>query len=76
MNLFKIVCRGSKLSLAQADIFRQRLTTVHKQAWVSKTDLWFDLAHRGVWVQGSFEGFGWKFIEGTGKSPLVTHCNG
>jgi hypothetical protein len=46
-----------------------------QKAWVSKTDLWFDLAHQGVWVQGSFEGFGWKFIEGTIKSPLVQQCN-
>ena len=46
-----------------------------EQAWVSKTDLWFDLAQQGVWVQGSWEGFGWKFIEGTIKSPLVIHAN-
>lgn len=42
-----------------------------KHVWVSKTDLWFDLAHQGGWVQGSFEGFGRKFMEGTIKSPLV-----
>lgn len=46
-----------------------------QHVWVSKTDLWFDLAHQGVWVQGSFEGFGWKFIEGTVKSTLVKQCN-
>ncbi len=46
-----------------------------EHAWVSKTDLWFDLAQQGVWVQGSFEGFGWTFIEETIKSPLVAKFN-
>ena len=39
--------------------------------WVSKTDLWFDLAQQGAWVQGSMEGFGLNFLEETIKSPLV-----
>ncbi len=43
--------------------------------WVSKTDLWFDLAQQGAWVQGSMEGFGFKFMEETIKSPLVQTCN-
>ncbi|MEK6781786.1 MAG: hydroxymethylbilane synthase [Bacteroidota bacterium] len=43
----------------------------NQKNWVIKTGLWFDLAPRGMWVQGSLEGFGLKFIEKTIRSPLV-----
>jgi len=44
----------------------------NKKIWVSKTDLWFDLAQQGIWVQGSFENLGWKFNEATVNGPLVS----
>jgi hydroxymethylbilane synthase len=45
-----------------------------KKIWVSETSTWFDLAKRGVWVEGSLEGFGRNFIEGTIRNPLVSRA--
>ncbi len=64
MNDFNIKLFTSVESIAKRSSKKQR-------NWVSKTDLWFDLAQQGEWVHGSMEGFGFKFIEATVKSPLV-----
>ncbi len=42
-----------------------------KRFWVSETESWFALAKKGIWVEGSLEGFGMKSNEKTLTSPLV-----
>lgn len=44
--------------------------------WTSDTKLWFRLAGRGVWVEGSAEGFGIDFIDDTVMSPLISNHTG
>ncbi len=40
--------------------------------WTADTDVWFELAIRGLWVQGSAEGMGREFISYSRQSPIAT----
>jgi hydroxymethylbilane synthase len=42
-----------------------------KRIWTAGTRTWFELAKRGVWVEGCSDGFGFRFLEGVFSSPLV-----
>jgi hydroxymethylbilane synthase len=43
----------------------------HKRVWTAGTRSWFELAKRGVWVEGCADGFGFTFIHSALASPLV-----
>ena len=53
----------------------EQVGKLNHKIWVFKTGTWFELAKRGVWVEGSFEGFGLKFIEETLNGPLIALGN-
>lgn len=42
-----------------------------KRIWTAGTRTWFELAKRGLWVEGCSDGFGFRFLEGVLSSPLV-----
>ncbi len=42
-----------------------------KRVWTAGTRTWFELAKRGVWVEGCSDGFGFRFLENVFSSPLV-----
>jgi hydroxymethylbilane synthase len=46
-----------------------------QKVWVSETASWFMLANQGIWVEGSLEGMGLKFIAPTLTSPLVNFAS-
>ncbi|MDZ7878598.1 MAG: hydroxymethylbilane synthase [Saprospiraceae bacterium] len=39
--------------------------------WVSGTKTWFELAKKGIWVEGCADGFGIDFLENVWQSPLA-----
>jgi hydroxymethylbilane synthase len=43
-----------------------------KRVWTAGTRTWFELAKRGVWVEGCSDGFGLKFLENVVSMPLVS----
>ncbi len=43
----------------------------NKRVWASGTKTWYDLAKKGVWVQGSADGLGFNFLLPVFKSPLI-----
>ncbi len=43
----------------------------HKRVWTAGTRSWFELAKRGVWVEGCSDGFGLRFLDDVFHSPLV-----
>jgi len=43
----------------------------HKRVWTAGTRSWFELAKRGVWVEGCADGFGFGFLRSVFASPLV-----
>ncbi len=42
-----------------------------KRVWTAGTRSWIELARRGVWVEGSSDGFGLEFLDAVLPSPLV-----
>jgi hypothetical protein len=42
-----------------------------KRVWTAGTRTWFELAKRGVWVEGCSDGFGFRFLGDVFSSPLV-----
>lgn len=42
-----------------------------KRVWTAGTSSWTELARRGVWVEGSSDGFGLEFVDSVLCSPLV-----
>ncbi len=42
-----------------------------KRVWTAGTRSWFELAKRGVWVEGCADGFGFGFLQSVFASPLV-----
>ena len=38
--------------------------------WASGTKTWFELAKKGIWIEGCADGFGINFLENVWKSPL------
>lgn len=39
--------------------------------WVSGTKTWFELAKKGIWVEGCADGFGIDFLKNAWQSPLA-----
>ena len=42
-----------------------------KRVWAAGTRTWYDLAKKGIWVQGCADGLGFDFLQTVFKSPLV-----
>jgi hydroxymethylbilane synthase len=42
-----------------------------KRVWTAGTRTWFELAKRGVWVEGCSDGFGFGFVADVLSTPLV-----
>ncbi len=42
-----------------------------KRVWTAGTRTWFELAKRGVWVEGCSDGFGFRSLHDVFSSPLV-----
>ena len=59
------------INLQLTSAWNEQISKLNHKIWVAKTETWFELAKRGVWVEGSFEGFGLKFIEETLTGPLI-----
>lgn len=47
-------------------------TLQKKRVWTAGTRTWFELAKRGIWVEGCSDGFGLKFLENVVSMPLVS----
>lgn len=43
-----------------------------KKVWAAGTKTWFELAKKGIWVNGSADAFGLEFLEPVFSMPLVT----
>ena len=41
------------------------------KVWVSGTKTWFELAKKGIWVEGCADGFGIEFLKNVWQSPLA-----
>jgi hydroxymethylbilane synthase len=44
---------------------------LNKRVWASGTKTWYDLAKKGVWVEGCADGLGFVFLKDVFKSPLI-----
>jgi hydroxymethylbilane synthase len=42
-----------------------------KTVWAAGTRTWYDLAKKGIWVQGCADGLGFDFLSAIFKSPLI-----
>jgi hydroxymethylbilane synthase len=42
-----------------------------KRVWAAGTRTWYDLAKKGIWVEGCADGLGFDFLQTVFKSPLV-----
>jgi hydroxymethylbilane synthase len=42
-----------------------------KKIWAAGTRTWYDLAKKGIWVQGCADGLGFDFLQTVFKSPLI-----
>jgi hydroxymethylbilane synthase len=54
------------------DILKSKNTenTAGGNVWASGTKTWFDLAKKGVWVEGCSDGFGFEFLNPVFERPL------
>lgn len=43
----------------------------NKKVWASGTKTWYDLAKKGIWVEGCADGLGFNFLLPIFKSPLI-----
>ena len=46
-------------------------TIQHKRVWAAGTRTWYELAKKGIWVEGCADGLGFEFLQPVFKSPLV-----
>lgn len=42
-----------------------------KRVWAAGTKTWFELAKKGIWVEGSADAFGLEFLEKAWEMPLI-----
>ncbi|MES2776714.1 MAG: hydroxymethylbilane synthase [Bacteroidota bacterium] len=42
-----------------------------KKVWAAGTRTWYELAKKGIWVEGCADGLGLEFLQSTWESPLV-----
>ncbi len=42
-----------------------------KRVWAAGTKSWYELAHKGIWVEGCADGLGFEFLSSTFKSILI-----
>jgi hydroxymethylbilane synthase len=52
----------------QKEIIEQLLV---KKVWAAGTKTWFELAKRGIWVEGSADAFGLEFLQLPWQMPLI-----
>jgi hypothetical protein len=43
----------------------------HRKVWASGTKTWYELARKGIWVEGCADAFGLEFLEYAWKMPLL-----
>ena len=46
-------------------------TIQQKRVWASGTRTWYDLAKKGIWVEGCADGLGFEFLQTVFASPLI-----
>lgn len=46
-------------------------TIQQKRVWAAGTRTWYDLAKKGIWVEGCADGLGFYFLQTIFKSPLI-----
>jgi porphobilinogen deaminase len=46
-------------------------TLQQKKVWAAGTKTWYDLAKKGIWVEGCADGLGYEFLWPVFKSPLI-----
>jgi hydroxymethylbilane synthase len=44
---------------------------IQKKVWAAGTRTWYDLAKKGIWVEGCADGLGFDFLHSVFTSPLV-----
>ena len=49
---------------------RHPKSEIRNRVWASGTKTWFELAKKGIWVEGCADGFGIDFLKNAWKSPL------
>jgi hypothetical protein len=49
---------------------RNPKSDIRNRVWASGTKTWFELAKKGIWVEGCADGFGIDFLKNVWQSPL------
>jgi hydroxymethylbilane synthase len=44
---------------------------LQKRVWAAGTRTWYELARKGIWVEGCADGLGFNFLPAVFKSPLI-----
>ncbi len=44
---------------------------LQKRIWAAGTRTWYELARKGIWVEGCADGLGFNFLSAVFKSPLI-----
>jgi hydroxymethylbilane synthase len=50
---------------------RNPTSQIRNRMWASGTKTWFELAKKGIWVEGCADGFGMGFLKNVWQSPLA-----
>jgi hypothetical protein len=53
------------------ELNRNPTSQIRHRMWASGTKTWFELAKKGVWVEGCADGFGIDFLKNVWQSPLA-----
>jgi hydroxymethylbilane synthase len=59
----------SSYKVVHSDALKKQIE--NKKVWASGTKTWYDLAKKGIWVEGCADGLGFNFLLPVFKSPLV-----
>jgi hydroxymethylbilane synthase len=54
-----------------AELNRNPTSQIRHRMWASGTKTWFELAKKGIWVEGCADGFGMGFLKNVWQSPLA-----
>jgi hydroxymethylbilane synthase len=61
------ILRGDLISNSKFQISKMP----QRRTWASGTKTWFELAKKGIWVEGCADGFGIDFLKNVWQSPLA-----
>jgi hydroxymethylbilane synthase len=59
----------SSYKVVHSEKIKQQI--INKRVWASGTKTWYDLAKKGIWVEGCADGLGFNFLSAVFKSPLI-----